>query len=161
MEQEQTVARGPNDRAKHDGSTKVTHLACVVPLPNLAQLNKIEAAISNFLWDENKARLNRALSQQKIKKGGLGQINLTAKLKAIKTNWPAKLYHSEQKGPWKDAMYHIFKEHRYAQQNKHTLETKLTQTNKLPLFYKQFFKHWDELKQRGKDTIGKIEEILK
>ena len=64
-------------------ASKVTPLAFVVPLPNLAQLNKIEVAISNFFWGENKPKLSRVLSQQKIKKGGLGQINLTAKLKAI------------------------------------------------------------------------------
>jgi len=110
-----------------------------VPLEILSTLVEIQKC---FIWDGKKAKIKHSTLTNDYSKGGLKDIDITAKFEALHLSWLSRFY-SENKHPWtkilKSILIKYFTLDSIFFPNLDVDEHKLVQ---IPSFYRNIIKSW-------------------
>ena len=130
----------------------VSYLTNVPPdvLSTLAEIQK------NFIWDGKKAKIKHSTLTNDYSKGGLKDIDITAKFEALHLSWLSRFY-SENKHPWTKILKAIliknFSLDTIFFPNLDVEEHKLDQ---LPSFYRNIIKSWINISKHNPKTISLV-----
>ena len=130
----------------------VSYLTNVPPdvLSTLAEIQK------NFIWDGKKAKIKHSTLTNDYSKGGLKDIDITAKFEALHLTWISRFY-SENKHPWTKILKAIliknFSLDTIFFPNLDVEEHKLVQ---IPSFYRNIIKSWINISKHNPKTISLV-----
>ena len=139
------------------GISKLQYIASMAQVPDkiIQQLKSIQ---KKFLWKSNTPKIKHSTLIGDYKDGGLKNVDIETKLKALKLTWVRQLC-DDNHHPWKIIPLHYLTLpnrdlilHRNFACNQHII----AKLNFLPAFYKDLLSHWSEISHCEVDCIQVI-----
>ena len=135
--------------------SKIVYITSISTLPNciLVELNKIH---KDFIWDNKRAKIKHSTLISDYKDGGLRDIDVDLKVRALQLSWLKRL-HDSNFHPWKVIPNHIF--------------SKISACNSLffpnfglsssasisiPIFYEQLISFWSQVSSSTPRTTSSM-----
>ena len=133
----------------------------IMPPKYVKDLNKI---IYSFLWNSNREKVKRAIVINPPLQGGLGMIDINARMKSLLLSWLPKML-NESKPPWKYLC--LFWTHKlgslpFCLQCNCSIKdmSELCKIHKIPPFYSGLLAAWAELHHRNMFNVTDVQNEI-
>ena len=129
-------------------SSKLWYLSNVFPIPQWG-LQKVNSAITKFLWNGKAPMVNKTVCQQTIERGGINLVDINSKLKSQRIVWTCNILKEANDAKSKILAKHFFGLYRNTKIGLDVLnlDLKLAFQNceSMPKFYRECLQAWKSL----------------
>ena len=122
-------------------------------------LDNLQVSHIEFIWDGKRPKVKYSTLIENYEEGGFKDVDLPSKFKSLKIIWIRKFLDENNFHPWIAVAQEILQDQggqKIFCTNLSTEETKNRSVQKLPLFYKELIKIWQDL---SKGEIGELEFV--
>ena len=135
--------------------SKIVYITSICPFPAciLTELKKIH---KDFIWESKKAKVKHSTLISDYKDGGLRDIDINCKIKALQLSWLRRFFDSNYH-PWKNIPSHIFSKISPCSSLFYpNFMLNATVDVKIPVFYSNILSFWSEVSTLPPYTASSI-----